>query len=152
VLDQDSTLRFAREGLERAQARATLGAELQGYIEKPRRLAATEVREAAKAALERVRATGGPANALAAQAGQVQSILNENDLTVEVSLNSDGLTDVTIFRVGRLGAFSERRVGLKPGVYTIVGSREGYRDVRREITVNPGQSVLNIEIHCEDKI
>jgi hypothetical protein len=34
----------------------------------------------------------------------------------------------------------------------VLGSRDGYRDVRREITVTAGQSVLNIDIHCEERI
>jgi hypothetical protein len=43
-------------------------------------------------------------------------------------------------------------VGLKPGTYIVTGSRDGYRDVRREISVTPGQTVINLEIHCEERI
>lgn len=55
-----------------------------------------------------------------------------------VQLASDNLTDVQIYRVGRLGSFESRQIELLPGKYTAVGTRAGYRDVRREFTIIPG--------------
>ena len=43
-------------------------------------------------------------------------------------------TEVSIYRVGRLGAFDRKDVELLPGRYTVVGMRAGFRDVRRELT------------------
>jgi hypothetical protein len=42
-------------------------------------------------------------------------------------------------------------VDLKPGRYTVIGSREGYRDVRRDISVSPGQT-QTISVSCYDPI
>ena len=41
------------------------------------------------------------------------------------SLESDGLTELTLSRVGRLGTLTRRTVELRPGTYTVVGSRRG---------------------------
>ena len=53
-------------------------------------------------------------------------------------LESDQLTSVTLYRVGALGAFAAKEVELRPGTYTAIGSRDGYRDVRQTFTVRPG--------------
>ena len=74
------------------------------------------------------------------------------DVPVPVSLQSDNITQVTIYRVGALGAFEQRSLELVPGSYTVVGTRPGYRDVRREISVMPGAAPAPIVIRCEDKI
>ncbi len=65
-----------------------------------------------------------------------------------LSLESDNATEVAIQRVGFLGTFDRRQVELKPGKYTVTGKRTGFRDVRREITVAPGQSGQTIVIRC----
>ncbi len=54
---------------------------------------------------------------------------------IAVRLTSDQLTTVTLYRVGDLGAFASKEVELRPGTYTVIGSRDGYRDVRQTFTV-----------------
>jgi hypothetical protein len=71
---------------------------------------------------------------------------------VRVSFESDNLTEVVIFRVGKLGLFERRDMELLPGSYTIVGTRAGFRDVRRELTVLPGQALAPLLVRCEDPI
>jgi len=46
---------------------------------------------------------------------------------------SDNLTEVSVYRVGRLGRFTAQELLLRPGRYTVVGTREGYKDVRQEV-------------------
>ncbi len=55
--------------------------------------------------------------------------------------------------VGAFGSFRTRREvdPAKPGRYTVIGSREGYRDVRRDISVSPGQT-QTISVSCYDPI
>ena len=60
----------------------------------------------------------------------------------------ENATRVTIQRVGEFGPFTRRELDLKPGRYTIVGSRAGYRDVRHDFTVAPGQEVQTISGRC----
>ncbi len=74
------------------------------------------------------------------------------DVPVPVALQSDNVTQVTIYRVGELGTFAQRSLDLVPGSYTVVGTRPGYRDVRREISVRPGAASGPVVIRCEDRI
>lgn len=67
-------------------------------------------------------------------------------------LTSDNATEVTLYRVGRLGRFQERAVTLTPGTYTLVGSRPGYRDVRVELVVAPDSEPPRIFIACEERV
>jgi hypothetical protein len=62
------------------------------------------------------------------------------------------MTEVTLFRVGVLGSFTATEVDLRPGNYTAVGSRDGYRDVRRTFTVLPGRELEPISVICEEPI
>ena len=41
----------------------------------------------------------------------------------------------------------------QPGTYTVVGSRPGYRDVRRTLTVLPGSGLAAaLDIRCEEPV
>jgi hypothetical protein len=41
---------------------------------------------------------------------------------------------------------------LRPGTYTVVGTRDGYQDVRQKIVVKPGPQSLRITIKCKVKV
>jgi hypothetical protein len=69
-----------------------------------------------------------------------------------VTLTSDGETEVVIYHVGRLGRFIDQQLELRPGTYTAVGSRPGYRDVRREFRVQPGHPAAIVDIRCEEPV
>jgi hypothetical protein len=81
---------------------------------------------------------------------QAQFELAVKPLTLE--LVSDNATEVVIYRIGRLGRFTRHQLSLRPGTYTIVGSRPGYRDVRREITLAAGQAIAPVFIACKEAI
>ena len=73
-------------------------------------------------------------------------------MPVRVSLESDGVTEVVIYRVGRMGSFLNQQVELMPGRYAVVGSRPGYRDVREEVIVRPGAAPDPVVVRCEEPI
>jgi hypothetical protein len=89
---------------------------------------------------------------LQSQITKLSEWLSRADAPVPVALQSDNQTQVTIHRIGPLGAFEQRSLELAPGTYTVVGTRPGYRDVRRKIDVMPGEQLGPIMIRCEDKI
>jgi tetratricopeptide (TPR) repeat protein len=152
ALDLDRNLLVARQGIERAEPRAMLDAELAAYVERPDRLFTAEVRGAARAALQRARAVAAPGPVLSRQVETVEGLLAAAETPQRIVLASDNLTDVTIHRVGRLGSFERKDVELLPGRYTVVGMRAGFRDVRREITLLPGREAPTIVIRCEEPI
>ena len=89
---------------------------------------------------------------LAGQITQLERLITAAETPVRVALSSDNATDVTIYRIGRLGAFERKDMELLPGRYTIVGSRAGFRDVRREIVVRAGGMPDTVVIRCEEPI
>ena len=152
ALEVDRNLLAAQQGLERAEPRAMLDAELAAYLERPERLFSGEVRGAARAALERARTVASPGPVLARQVTTLADLVAAAETPVRVALTSDNLTEVTIYRVGKLGVFERRDMELLPGRYTVVGTRAGFRDVRRELTVLPGREVPVLVIRCEEQI
>jgi hypothetical protein len=61
-------------------------------------------------------------------------------------------TEVILYKVARLGRFRQQQLELRPGTYTAVGQRDGYRDVRREFTVSHGRDVDPVTISCTEPI
>lgn len=152
ALKQDPSLAFAQQGRARALQRAELGRQLQGLIDRPERLATPAVRAEALALIERASAISPSGPVLRSQITRLEILLPEFDKPVRLALVSDNATQVAIQRVGSFGAFSRREIELKPGKYTVVGTREGYRDVRRDITIAPGQDIQTISVACVEPI
>jgi len=148
----DRNLLAAREGVERTEPRAMLDAELGAVIERPERLFTLEVRGAARATLQQARAVPAPGPVLSGQIATVERLVAAAETPLRVALASDNVTEVTINRIGRLGAFESKDVELLPGRYTLVGVRAGYRDVRRELTLVPGREAPTVVIRCEEPI
>jgi eukaryotic-like serine/threonine-protein kinase len=139
VLAEQASEPAAVAGLARSIARAELAARIERFLADPFELTRPEIFEAAAAALAQARAATAPAAALAARADALAQALEVASTPVTVAFESDGRTEVVILRVGRLGSFERRNVALKPGRYTAVGTRPGYRDVRRDFTVELGR-------------
>lgn len=139
ALAEDGAFAPAVEGLARTTARAGLAGRIERFIADPLSLTVAETFEAARATLAEARAAPAPAALLNARADALAEALELAVTPVRVVLESDDMTDVVLHRVGRFGAFTRRDLELKPGRYTAVGSRPGYRDVRREFVVQPGR-------------
>lgn len=152
VLARDPTLQFAQAGRERAAPRAELARRLQLIIDRPERLGTPAVRQEADQLLETARATTPSGPVLRSQVARIELLLPEYDKAVRVAFESDNATSVTIQRVGALGSFLRREIELKPGRYTVTGTREGFRDVRREVTIEPGAAVQTISVSCVEPI
>ena len=152
ALDLDRNLLAAQQGVERAEPRAMLDGELSAYLERPERLFSAEVRSTARAAVLRAKGVDAPGPVLAGQIAAVERLIADAETPVRVALASDNQTEVTIYRVGRLGAFEHKDMELLPGRYTVVGVRPGYRDVRRELTLLPGSTAPTLVIRCEEPI
>ena len=152
VLESDSTLLFAQTGLDRATARAGLDAKLSNLIQNPTLLFGDQTLAAARELL-------GVAGEIEARGPRIEGQIKDLNALValatkpiRIRLESDLLTDVTLYRVGALGAFSSKDVELRPGTYTAIGSRDGYRDVRRTFTIVPGREPASISVVCKEPI
>lgn len=152
VAELDSTVAAAQEGIARVTPRTALNEQLELYLTQPERLFSQPVRAAARDTLARAANIANQGPVLQKQLSTLKHWIARADVPVSVALQSDNVTQVTIYRVGPLGTFAERSLELVPGSYTVVGTRPGYRDVRREINVRPGAATEPVVIRCEDRI
>ena len=148
----DQGLAFAQTGLQRARGRAALDERLQKFLEDPERIYSPSVYSAAAAAVADARSVPSPGPRLTGQIEQIETLMVDATRPVLVRLESDEQTEVVLYRVGRLGAFDRFELELRPGTYTAVGTRNGFRDVRREFTVRPGTRAGPFVIRCEEPI
>lgn len=152
VLELDPAVAAANEGVARVAPRSALNEQLEMYLTQPERLFSQPVRAAARESLQRAQSIANPGPVLQRQIATLQEWLARAEQPVSVAIESDNQTQVTIYRVGALGTFERRSLELVPGTYTIVGTRPGYRDVRRQINVVPGAPLEPVVIRCEDRI
>jgi tetratricopeptide (TPR) repeat protein len=153
VLAIDSNAAFARTGRDKSLARARIHAELDGFLAEPGRLNAPEPRDSARRLLSAAAGVDGKAEPkLAAKVERLSNAIEIAETPTQVRLQSDNLTDVTVYRVGRFGRFASRDLLLPPGTYVAVGTRSGYRDVRVEFTLTAGQESASITVRCQEKI
>lgn len=152
VLVRDGTLLFAADGLARSTRRAQLDRELQDYLDRSERLTAPAVRAAAERALARGAATQQRGPRLDAQLQHLQQQLAQLAATVRVEISSDNNTSVSVAPVGELGIFVTRELQLPPGQYTVIGRRDGFRDVRMDLHLAPGQQHATLLVQCTERI
>jgi hypothetical protein len=152
VLATDETLVFAQTGLERAQARAGLDSKLANLIDNPTLLFGDAVLADARELLDAAAAQPEKGPRLTGQLTELGRLVEAASQPLPVRLTSDQLTSVTLYRVGALGAFTAKEVELRPGTYTVIGSRDGFRDVRHTFTVRPGRNLAAINVVCVEPI
>ncbi len=152
VLARDGTLRFAQDGLGRSERRAALDHELGDYLARPERLMAPAVQRAARQAVARGGASASDAPRLQQQLRQLQARLAQLAVEVRVAITSDNSTRVSLAPLGDLGSFSSRELQLAPGHYIAVGRRDGFRDVRYEFDIAPGQDPAALAVQCTERI
>lgn len=148
----DSSLVQARIGAIRSKARAQLDEEITTAIGEPLRLADPAVYRQSQQLLQDAQSVKPQGKKIRQQIEQLQQAMSLSQQTIAVRLRSDNATQVTLYKVGELGSFETQELQLKPGRYTAVGNRQGYRDVREEFTVSPTQNNQTIVIQCIEKI
>jgi tetratricopeptide (TPR) repeat protein len=152
ALAVDPAAGFAATGLRRAERRAQLHAQFDHYLDKPVRVYSAAPLANAKQLLAAASEAPPEEPRLAKKIAALRELVVRAETPMTVTLQSDGATDVVIYRVGRLGRFDTHALQLTPGDYTIVGSRPGYRDVRKLIQLRPGRPPPPLLVRCEEAI
>lgn len=152
ILKVDSSLSFAARGLEKAQTMSALHGRLDKMIIEPDKLSQPRsMQEATQLVLDiTMRQDIGPR--LAAQRDDLSRLLKRAVTPLTVPIVSDNVTDVFVYKVGRMGQFMRKELNLRPGTYVVVGSRPGYRDVRLEFRVAPEIEMEPVVVQCEEPI
>jgi tetratricopeptide (TPR) repeat protein len=152
ALTLDSHAAFAVSCAERASIRVDLDNRLKAIFAKPERLFEDGPLQAARQALAHASSMTPRGSLLTSQITQLGQLITQAETEVEVMIQSDGLTEVIIYHVGRLGMFQEKTLVLRAGDYTATGSRNGFRDVRQTLKVRPGPGKLAFTLRCEEPI
>lgn len=152
ALRSDPALIAGLEGVDRCELRAMLDAQLQSFVDHPERLFSQDGRGVARSVLGRGAQVVQPGPRFKGQVARVSQLVQQAETPIRVALTSDNATDVQIYRVGRLGVFDQRDLELLPGRYTVVGTRNGFRDVRKEFSLLPGAPAPVLVVRCEDPI
>jgi tetratricopeptide (TPR) repeat protein len=152
ALSLDSNAAFASSCKERTRLRVELDNQIAAIFAKPERLFTDGPRKEARQTLLYASQFSPRGPILASQMNRLDALVSEAEAEIEVVIMSDGLTDVVIYHVGRLGLFQEKQLVLRTGNYTATGSRNGFRDVRQTLKVRPGSGKMVFTLRCEEPI
>jgi hypothetical protein len=152
ALKIDANAGFARQGLRLAEKRVALHRQFDHYLDDPARLYSAEPLANAERLLAAITDVPAAEPELGEKRRRLARYVAEARQPLPVVFRSDGETEVVVYHVGRLGRFTDHSLRLKPGTYTAVGSRPGFRDVRRVFSLKPGQDAQIIEIRCEEPV
>jgi tetratricopeptide (TPR) repeat protein len=152
ILELDGNLQFAKDGLDRSRRMEALHSTLEKFIAEPDSLSRNSTMQSATKLLLDVTRMENIGPRLADQRDELSRLLKRAATPLTVRLVSDGVTDVSIYKVGKLGSFDSHELSLRPGTYVAVGVRPGYRDVRQEFRVAPEIDMQPIVVRCEEPI
>ena len=152
VLGIDPTIQFALLGMSRAEKRLQMEKRVRYYLDHPDDLSRNAYFDKAVELVAEMRNISPQGPRLKSQIATLERMVQNARIPVAITLTSDELTEVTIYRVGRLGRFRSHRLELRPGTYMIMGTRDGYRDVRQTIRIRPGQGPVQVAVQCMEKI
>ncbi|MFQ5609627.1 MAG: hypothetical protein ACE5F8_05080, partial [Woeseiaceae bacterium] len=152
ILELDGNLTFAQEGLDRAGQMTALHKQLDDYIDDPDSLSSPRAMQLATNLVVDITRMDRVGPRLTDQRDELTRLLKRAATPLTVELVSDNLTEVSIYKVGRLGNFNTTELSLRPGTYVAVGSRPGFRDVRLEFRVAPEIDMQPVIVQCEERI
>ncbi len=152
ILELDSNLSFAQQGLTGSRKMVALHEQLEDYIKDPDSLGSPRKLQTATQLVVDITRMSDIGPRLAGQRDELSRLLKRAATPLTVELISDNATDVSIYKVGKLGTFTRTELQLRPGTYVAVGSRPGYRDVRVEFRVAPEIDMQPVIVRCEERI
>lgn len=144
VLAIDGAIEFARSGLVRVDAHARAVRILAKIRAEPEKLSSAKLFAEAQSVLQEARSLQPGGATLKGHIQAVSQLLESYSNPVDVTIRSDGKTDIVLSTVGNLGSFAARTVNLRPGEYTIIGSQNGCRDIRKTIIVKPDMDEVSV--------
>ncbi|MEM9301589.1 MAG: hypothetical protein AAGE01_05730, partial [Pseudomonadota bacterium] len=152
LLKREPNAREALEGKALADERQSLYGEIERFLARPEGWWSDAGRERAGELIASAEDVAGELPKLATLRARLTAQLVLAEQPVNVTLESDNACNVVVYRVARLGAFDRHELTLKPGRYTAVGTRSGFRDVRREFLVPAGRSPAPVVLRCEEPV
>jgi tetratricopeptide (TPR) repeat protein len=152
ALKLEKNLAEAQSGKLRAQQNLVINQRLDKILSRPERLSDERIHEEANAYYNKISQLDKQGPILTNQLSELENLLQVSATPVKIQLQSDNLTDVIVYKVGKMGLFETRELSLRPGKYVVVGRRAGYRDVRIEFYVSHDTSKQTVRITAKDEV
>lgn len=150
ALEIDTSLTFAREGKFKLQAFISTTKQIESFIADPDALSNDDEFSMAKELISNASVLTGQSQYFDKRFLKFEKILAKAATPISLILLSDNATDVRINKIGPFGSFTRNVISLRPGRYTVVGSRDGCRDVRKTIVVSKDMDPVTIA--CNERI
>ncbi len=162
VLKADPNSSNALLNIERVKKYIKINQSLDKIIQSPDRLQEDKVLDNSRAILAFVKDQLKHKNGLLYPLSRTpvlkqkliktENIIQSASKIINVQLISDNKTEVVIYKVGKFGKFENREIKLRPGLYTIVGSRDGFKDYRKKVRILPDKNNVSIVIVSKEQI
>ena len=152
VLNIDPNVQFAVQGKQRASELIRIEKRINFFLQQPAVLESDRQLGNAIQLMAEIEEIDPQGTRLKNQYAKLNRLVDAAQIPVKIVLESDNLTEVAMYKVGKLGRFVNHELNLRPGTYTVVGTRDGYQDVRKKVVVKPGQAPQRIAVICEVKI
>ncbi|MHC4415570.1 MAG: hypothetical protein ACYS0G_09830 [Planctomycetota bacterium] len=152
VLDVDPAVGFAQEGKSRVEEMIRLESRTNHYLAHLDLLIQSGTREDAAMLVQQLAEVPGKGPRMQEAYAKLAEQVRLANTPLRVALESDEKTEVAVYRVGRYGTFKSVELELLPGVYTVVGQRKGYKDVRLTLRLKPGDKEATLQVICTERI
>lgn len=150
ALALDNSLQFANEGRERVFEIISVVNDMNDTLQDPHALSADEEYNEAKETLATAQSHRGHSEEYDKLLQKFSDLVSYAGTLLQVVLISDELTEVTLTTSHQIGSFRRHELTLRPGRYTLHGSRDGWVDIRKTFIVQ--QDMEPVSIVCEEQI
>ncbi|MBW1901596.1 MAG: hypothetical protein JRJ20_08160 [Deltaproteobacteria bacterium] len=152
VLEIDQNVQFAARGKDRSFKQIQIEKRINFFLDNPKVIESDSQLGNAVLLVHEVEEIEPKGPRLKARLKELTQLVEAAQTPVKIAIESDNITEVAVYKIGKLGRFTVRELSLRPGTYTVVGARDGYKDVRQKIVIRPGQGPLRISVKCKVKI
>lgn len=152
ILQLNNAHQTAQQGFLESTAKAKVLADLKTALDSADQLHQAKILKKAEQVLAAASKLSSVGAIIEQHADELQQLVRVATTPIPIVLESDNNTDVVVYKVARLGTFSRTELQLRPGPYTIVGTRTGYRDVRKTLNITPDSKNSTVSILCEEPI
>ena len=126
--------------------------QLQFHIDSPLRLGSKNVAATARQALIAAGQFEKASGTLKTRIDQLEIYLQKAAVPAEITILSDGETDIQVRGIGFVGKVKQKMILLVPGVYTLEGRRAGYKSKLVNLTIAFDVRRMSTSVVCDERI
>lgn len=152
ILGEDASNRAAINGREKANKIISANNRVVDILNRQIRLQDATVYQKTLEFIDLIKPLAPDSKTLASSISTLEERLELWQQKVQVTVRSDGKSQVSVRRVGQVGTVKQKDILLRPGNYDFECSRKGYQSKIVEHFVPPGQNGTLVSISCDVRI